>query len=215
MSRQGVTLVEVMIATSLLLVVTAACGAALRSAMRYHGRVEQQTHMENSLLNTFALLSRDVSETAPRSILYEPTPASLTFATPRDQAGSLSRDHTMGNTLFFKTLISYRVQSDLSLRRYYEPLPADHALAPHPIDDLTPPRDALYFATPGIDWRRLAEGVQEFTVVPTALDPTTGAESTVSDIAESTYLKVRLHLRFQSGQRSYGVASDLNLVPRN
>lgn len=121
--------------------------------------------MENSLLTAATLLTREAAETAKQAVHYEATPPqgpSLTFPIPRDSSGTLLLDHGAGARLLFGSIVSYRVLgSDEELRRYIQPLATAVGTPPHPLDHLTPPRDAAYYA-PVTDYRVLGQGGENF-----------------------------------------------------
>ena len=208
---------ELMIASSLVLLLLSSCGLALRSAMGYYRRIEDLTAMENSLLTAATLLTREAAETAKQAVHYEATPPqgpSLTFPIPRDSSGTLLLDHGAGARLLFGSIVSYRILgSDEELRRYIQPLATAVGTPPHPLDHLTPPRDAAYYA-PVTDYRVLAKGVKTFTITGISIADWGSATSVTTDFREAEILRLTLELERQMGRR-YGVSMEMDLVPKN
>ena len=60
--RPARTLVEIMVATTILMLLLASCAVALRSAALYHRRINEQTELENSLMMAIGALTRDGAE---------------------------------------------------------------------------------------------------------------------------------------------------------
>lgn len=189
---------------------------AVRSSGYYFRRVENLTLMENQLLVTLALISREVGETSARSLHWTPTPAALTFALPRDSSGQLVIDHAGGgNTLLFSSIVRYSVDPvSTELRRYVTELPSPASLAPNPIRDLTPPRDQTYFSDPTIDSRVLAQGVSNFAVEAVQLDSVNSTETVTSSLEQANILRISLRLE-RTFDKTYAVQSRLDLAPQN
>ena len=190
---------------------------ALRSSGHYFRRVENLTLMENQLLQTLSMISREVGESSARSLHWTDSPPALTFALPRNENGQLTVNHAGGgNTLLFSSLVRYAVDPvSKDLRRYIDPLLLPITLAPHPVDDLSPPRDATYFADPTtISNRVLAQGVSTFEIQAIVLDPVDSSETIVTDLEQTDILKVNLKLE-RTFDRLYTVQSRLELSPQN
>lgn len=213
--RAGRTLIELIIASALMLMITAACAVALHSSIRYFRRVEALSEMENRLTSAMGLLAREGGESAIRSFYWEPTPGALTFASPRDMSGALTFDHAAGNRLLFSRMIRYQVDPvSKDLVRLVAPIPTPIALAPHPIDSLTPPMNATFWADPSRERRVLAKGVADFTVEGVYIDTLSSAENVTTKITEGTLLRVALKLE-QKFDKVYGVEVKLEIVPKN
>lgn len=185
--------------------------------MTYHRRIADQTELENSLMVTVAMLSRDGAETSSPAVLWEDPPAgpALTFSVPRGSGGELLLDHGVGNKLLFGTMVSYRVVGpDRELRRYADPL-VPTPLAPHPLQ-LSPLRDAAYFGDPARPYKVLARGAVEFSAVGRAVDGYTGAESkTGANLALARIIRLHVKLNREYQSRNYAVSMGLDIVPRN
>lgn len=212
----GRTLIEIMVASALLLLLTGASAVALRSSAQYFRRVENLTLMENQLLQVLGMISREIGETSARSLHWTDSPPALTFALPRNEAGQLMVNHGGGgNTLLFSSLVRYSVDpASRDLRRFIDSLPVPNSLAPHPINDLTPPRDEAYFADPTIDNRVLAQGVAVFGIEAVMLDPVNSTEIPTTDLERTDLLKVNLKLE-RTFDKTYSVRSRLELSPQN
>ena len=213
---RGRSLIEIMVACALLLLITGASALALRSSGQYFRRVENLTLMENQLLQVLGMISREVGETSARSLHWTDSPAALTFALPRNENGQLMVDHAGGgNTLLFSSLVRYSVDPvSKDLRRFIDPLPLPSTLAPHPVDDLSPPRDAAYFADPTIANRVLAQGVATFEIQAILLDPVNSSETIITNLEQTDILKVNLKLE-RRFDKVYTVQSRLELSPQN
>lgn len=185
--------------------------------MGYYRRIEDLTAMENSLLTTAVLLKREAAETAKQAVHYEATPPqgpSLTFPIPRDSSGTLLIDHGSGARLLFGSVVSYRViGGDKELRRYVQPLATLTGIAPHPLDQLTPPRNAAYYV-PITDYRVLAKGVKTFAITGIDIAEWGSATSVTTNLREAEILRLKLELERQMGRR-YGVSMEMDLVPKN
>lgn len=213
--QSGRTLIELIIASALMLMITAACAVALRTSIRYFRRVEALSDMENRLASAMGLLAREGGESAIRSFDWEPTQGALTFASPRDMSGGLVFDHAAGNRLMFSRMIRYQVDpTSKDLIRLVAPIPVPIALAPHPIDSLTPPMNDAFWADPAINRRVLAKGVAAFTVEGVHIDTLSSVESVTAKVTEGTLLRVGLKLE-QKFDKLYGVEVKLEIVPKN
>ena len=213
--RPGRTLVELMVATTILMLLLASCAVALRSASQYHRRISEQTELENSLMMAIGALTRDGAETSARAVAWEEDPPALTFPVPRGENGELLVDHSAGNKLLFGTVVSYRVVgSDLELRRYVDVLPTPERRPPHPIDELSPSRDGAYFDSPTRPFKTLAKGAVEFELQGLGID-SDGNEFGESDLTEARFFRVDLKLERELQERPYAISMGLDIVPRN
>jgi hypothetical protein len=204
-----------MVATAILMLLTGACGMALRASLDYHRRVQQQSQMEEDLLRALGSISKELGESATASVEWQAAPAiALTFPTPRDANGSLLIDHAAGNRLRYQTVLSYRVEGpDLELRRYIDRLPTVHKVPPHPLE-LTPPRDDSYFSDPSREFRTIATGVTDFSITAFNIDDYSEAHTVVTDFNYAHLLK--LQLRIEHGtERKYAVSAEIDIVPSN
>lgn len=201
-------------ASSILLLLTTACGTALRASMHYHQRIQQQSQIEEDLLRTIGSLSKELGESSPKGIVWQATPIALTFPTPRDADGSLLIDHTAGNRIRWQTVLSYRVEgTDKELKRYIDRLPAPEVAPPNALS-MTPPRDDAYFSDPSREFRVLAKGVTDFTVTGIAIDDFNESQTIVTDLTEARLL--RIFLRIEQGEdRKYAISSEVEVVPSN
>lgn len=217
-SRRGRSLMELMVASAILMLLLASCALALRSAMQYHRRISEQTEMENGLMLAIGALARDGAETAPAAIAWEdalPEGPALTFPIPRGEDGSLLIDPTAGNKLLYGSIVSYRVMGpNKEFRRYVDILDPPESSPVHPLNALSPPRNAAYFQAPSRSHKTLAKGMVSFTCVAKALDPDNGAEQDVATLAEGRIFRLRLKVE-REFQRRYAVSMGLDLVPRN
>lgn len=218
-AQAGTTLVELMISSALLLLILASCGVALRAAVQYYRRVTDMTAMENSLIVVSSLLSKDLAESARLKVVYDDGSSSsggpsVTFPVPRGSQGELLVDHAAGNHLKFGTILSYRVVgSDQELRRYVDVLPSPLDLAPDPIGDLSPPRNASYFA-PSKHYRPLALHVTTFDLVGIEMDDNGVEKGTTTDMDYARALKVTLEIKKEMNQ-VYGVSYSLLIHAAN
>lgn len=201
-------------ASSILLLITAACATALRASLDYHRRIQLLANLEEELIRSLGSISKELGESSARGILWQSSPVALTFPTPRDPSGSLLIDHAAGNRLQFQTVLSYRVEGpDQELRRYIDRLPTPHSLAPHP-SSLIPPRDDLYFGAPEREFKRIATGVTDFSVTSIKIDDYNENQSVVADPADANLFRLKLRLE-QGDDRKYAVSAEIDVVPSN
>lgn len=212
------TILEISIASALLLMLMASCTVALRMAMQYQRRISEQTEMESSLIMAMESLYRDGSETSIASVAWSPAPPegpSLTFLLPRNSGGELLIDHDNGNKLLFGSVVSYRVAGDdKQLRRYVDFFDPPTGSASHPIDMLTPPRDAAFYSDPAREYKTLATGVVNFSLVPVKVNEDGTEKKGSIPIGQSKILRVSLELE-RRFQRTYGIEMEIDIVPRN
>jgi type II secretory pathway pseudopilin PulG len=213
-SASGRTLVELMVSSAILLMLTGACAAALRASLDYHQRVQQQSQIEEDLLRAIGSLTRELGESSPRAVHWQAAPIALTFPTPRDDDGALIIDHAAGNRIRWQTLLSYRLEgADKELKRYVDRLPALEISAPNPLD-LTPPRDDAYFAAAGREYKTLARGVTDFNLTAVAIDDYDESQTVVTDLSEADLIKVFIRIE-QGVDMKYAVSSEVGIVPSN
>ncbi|MFA7482644.1 MAG: hypothetical protein WC314_19205 [Vulcanimicrobiota bacterium] len=214
MNEQGRTLPELLIASGILLLLTAACASALRASMQYHQRIQEQSRIEEDLLKTVGSLSKELGESSILGTVWQATPPALTFPTPRNDNGTLLIDHAAGNRIRWQTLLSYRLEGDQGLlKRYIDRLPSPEVAPPHPLH-LTPPRDDLYFAVPGREYRTVASGVTNFEARPLKVENNTVSKLAPSDFAKANLFQVFLRIE-QGGDRKYAVSTEVDIVPSN
>ncbi len=211
---RGTTIPELLVASSILLFLTAACGTALRASMQYHQRIEQQSKIEEDLLKTIGSLSRELGESSMKGVVWQATPIALTFPTPRNADGTLLIDHAAGNRIRWQTVLSYRVEgTENELKRYIDRLPSPEIAPPNALD-MTPPRDDAYFADPGREFKVLATGVTDFTVTAVAIDDFDESQTVVTDFDEANLLRVFMRIE-QGEDRKYAISSEVEVVPSN
>lgn len=213
----GHTLIEITIASMLMLLMLTSCAMALRASLQYYRRVEAVAAMENAVVTTTALIQNDFSATSKHAVAYANSPPqgpSLTFPLPRDVDGKLLIDPLQGNKLLFGSIISYRVVGQAKeLRRYLDAIASPSPQAPHPIDDLSPARDASYYNNPSRNYRPVCKGVTKFQLTECYLD-SAGSEQASPDRAQTQFFRLTLGFE-QEITRRYGVEVAINLVAKN
>lgn len=210
----GKTIPELLVASSILLLLTAACGTALRASMQYHQRIELQSKIEEDLLRTIGSLSRELGESSMKGVVWQASPLALTFPTPRNPDGTLLIDHAAGNRIRWQTVLSYRVEgTENELKRYIDRLPAPEVAPPNALD-MTPPRDDAYFAAPGREFKVLAKGVTDLVVTAITIDDYDESQSVVTDFDEANLLRISMRIE-QGEDRKYAISSEVEVVPSN
>ena len=213
-SVSGRTLVELMVSSAIILMITAACAAALRASLDYHKRVQLQSQIEEDLLRIIGSLTRELGESTPDAVNWQVAPRALTFPTLRDPSGRLLIDHAAGNRIRWQTILSYRQEGpDDELKRYIDRLPSVEVAAPHPMD-LSPQRDDTYFAAPDREYKTLARGVTDFNLTALEIDENNENQTVVTDLSEADLFKVFIRIE-QGVDQKYAVSSEVGIVPSN
>lgn len=213
----GHTLIETMIASSLLLLVMGCVILALTTAMQHWRRIDEQTQLENSLIYTCESLIRDGSETSFKALAWgdsDPERPSLTFLSPRDLDGQLIYNPVNASQLLFASVISYRIMDkDREFRRYLDALsePSDKPF--NPVSAITPPYSPDFYNDPSRSYKILSKGIVGFDVTPIAFKAD-GSER--SDITFSKAKLIRIQIRLERKfKKAYALSFQTDISPNN
>ena len=196
--NRGTTLVEAIVGSGLLLLITGAFAFVLSSIYRYQERVEARLELNQQALLTISRISSELSESNLATI-PNTDPNTLIFCSPRNLSGDLQ--YTSGQ-LGFASLICYRLQAvggGFDLLRQREGFP----VVPRPPDPatMTPIRDLGYFAGSSLPARTVAQNVTLFEIERL---------KSVDDV-----IKVKIGLKRDAGGREFRITVDSAVEPKN
>lgn len=194
----GATVIEVMVASTLLFGLTMSMAFIFRSNYEYRRRSEAKLDLNQSCLLAISKLRRDLSESNLPTIRADSATRSVVFPSPRNLAGRLTLN---GGNLEWSKVVCYRFDSGSQTLFRQEEASTASSQAIDPLD-LLPPRDAAYFiANTSLPSMPIANGVKEFEVT--------------RDAQIATSVKVRLGLSRQVGERDFGMEISCSVSPRN
>lgn len=157
--REGITLIEVLIAGTLLLLITGALATVLSSSFAHSERVSGRLELNAQALTALSHIKRELSESSLPCVDVT-LPQALIFPSPRTAAGGF--DNATGQLTYHKIVCfrSATLDGETRLLRQEEGLSAT-TLPPEPAT-LAPPRDGAYFAASSLPTRVMARGITRF-----------------------------------------------------
>ncbi|MCA9792704.1 MAG: hypothetical protein KC910_12945 [Candidatus Eremiobacteraeota bacterium] len=155
------TLIEVMVASALMLLLAAGTYSLFFNGVRFARDSEARLSLQKNLLGAVGLLGMELAESNPTSVRYDPIPAGVVFASPRNAEGSLAM--AGGGKLSWEKVIAYYIREDGSLVR------KEWMLDPYVRQSGFPPALDAGFSTADLaaqplPERVMARGVEQFMV---------------------------------------------------
>ena len=148
MSRRpgGFSLMEVLIASTLMLLTLAIAASAFASFTGYIRRVRARTELQQQSIFIMSNLTRDLGEANPLRVYSPAGSNSVVFPQPRELGGDVAPSDPDSGDLTWGRIVCYRVDADRRLFRQMEALPLPYSDIPPDIPLMSPPRDMAYFA---------------------------------------------------------------------
>lgn len=197
------SLLELIIASSLMLVLVGATYFALSAGLSYQRRNDALMDMEQSGMNALTYLTRKLAEANYETVeVQAPPDAAITYSSYRDLNGSIRYDSN-GRQLW-DSVICFRIKNENSILRLVEQ--TEEVGGTH-LDPLRPsalstPRTPSYYASSSIPARVLANNIETLSA-QTA--PSGGPKA----------LTLTLQFAITANNRKYGLKLAGKVHPRN
>lgn len=165
----GRTLLEVVVASAILLLVTGYMVQIMISSQRRLQRFEKLIEMEEHAIKALSQISVDLTETHPTAIETQ-GPKFVVFPSARQLSGQFALSPQ--GELMWSSVIGYRGEgmgTESKLIRQVEAIPVSPGEAPNPLD-LTPPLDLAYFEAGSGQKRLMARGFESLTLSSPSAD---------------------------------------------
>lgn len=165
-SRKGTTLIELMIASALILIVLSVSLSLIVSCLRYFRETDGAVAVHDTVLTAVTKLERDLKESNPGTFQIYTTPPGVVFASPRLPDNTIDFDDTSLQPLWQKRICYYLEATDVAgefnLVRKEEYLPVGD------VSDTPPPPtvDTAHFESSVSSGGVVARGVTRFDWVP-------------------------------------------------
>ena len=158
--ERGATLLELMIASALILIVLSVSLSLILSCVRYFRETDGAVQVHDTVLSAITKLERDLKESNPSSFQIYAAPQGVVFASPRLPDNTLDFDDTSLLPLWQKRVCYYLepAGAEFNLVRKEEFLP------PASVSDTPPPPtvDTAYFQANVSTGGVVARGVTRF-----------------------------------------------------
>lgn len=112
----GLTLAEVLVASTLLLLVCGLAIQAVRFALDYQREKQLERSLVEDALNSLRHVQRELEETNISSLYLNPEDNFLGLLSPRDNDGRLVTDPTTGSLLYFQA-VSFSLEEGLLIKK--------------------------------------------------------------------------------------------------
>ena len=206
---KGLTLIETMISSTILLLISGASYMILHNGMQLYRAYQDALDAQQGGLAILRLTGDLVRSSSSAYVLADPTDG-VTFCNPYKPDGRMGYDIVMGSPtegkLYWQAYTCiYRNQATNEVLRKDEPLAAPQ-ITPLDPSSAAPVRDVAYFTTLGVTKRILGKGVTRFVV---KIDPTAAALSKAN-----TYI-IELTLGDINDTSRYGLVMTSQVTPAN
>ncbi|MBI3927886.1 MAG: hypothetical protein HY319_20260 [Armatimonadetes bacterium] len=164
-SRRGVTLLELLIASGLVLLVALSVLALFEAGVRYVRESEARLDIQRDALVAMALVTQELSESNPVAFRTDPDPPGVVFGSPRNLEGTLIVDSS--GKLIWQKFICYYLEDSGAERRLIR---KERMLDPT-VRVSFPPAPGAGLSTADflvlpIPARTIAGGIESFAVTP-------------------------------------------------
>ena len=174
---RGATLVEVLVASTVLLLILGSAVTAFANYSRYVRRVRARADIQQQSMVLMSALSADLGETNHLRIFSQAGSNCVIFPQPRGPGGDLAPVDPSSGQLTWGRVVCYRVDASRNLLRQIEGLPTPWPDVPPDVLSLPVPRDKAYFEALGSVERQFRGEVTRLEVTPGA---STSIELTMS-----------------------------------
>ena len=203
-SKLGLTLVEVLISSTLLLLLTGLSWRAVQESTRYYQRSETQLQLERDAMTTLSFVSRELSETnLDESREYS---QGIVYPLARDISGKITRGSS--GLLLWSSLACIRsetVAGETSLVREQSLIPQTQFVPK--LSALQPPRTPSQFATAGLPSRKLQGNLKGVVFRRKDVSQPPDGKNDLIEIEMSLEAKVE--------NREFGIVLESRIYPRN
>ena len=162
--EQGLTLVELMIASSLFALVAATMAVLIKSGYRYMREADERAELQRTSLFVLSGLSREITESSPDCVRFGASsgPQGLVFASPRGANDAV--DYTGNHLQWKKWVCVYWDESNRRLLRQEEYFANPTTFKPDPSPQGLDKSVASFAGSPSQQGRILAREVSDFRV---------------------------------------------------
>lgn len=195
---KGRTLIEIMVASALLLLLTGLMLRVLTTSRQRLQRIEALINLEEQAVKAMAMVSSDLSE-AHLHTVETPSSSFLVFSSPRSLSGKFVV--APSGELRWSTVVCYRKETiggDDKLIRQVEDMPDVDGESPLP-SELVPPADLAFFTAGSGPRSKIADGFETLNV----------------SVKDQTRFEVKLHLSKRLGNKTRGIRLTSQVFPRN
>lgn len=198
--QRGVTLMEAIIASSIVLMVTAALGFVLSASYAHHQRIDARLELNQQALTALSHLQRELAESNVVCVNVSDAQSAI-FPSPRTETGDFAN---VSGSLGFPKMVCYRLDQDALVRQ--EELLSPVPNGPSNPLEMTPPRTRDHFLASNLPKRVMARGVVRFECERVTRN---------EDVTLEGRIRMVLGLSRQVRGRTYGIEVESSVLPLN